>query len=116
MVSYKISPYYFCLYIAKFFHVNAAYMYFLLLSALIKKCPGCFRKTANQKLIKIVENNEKISDSKHIADAFNNYFANVGKELEKEIPLVNNSPIDYLPSLISKSFYIFTNTSYEIED
>lgn len=55
-----------------------------------------FKPTTNHKLIKIVENNNELSDSKHIADVFNNYFANVGKVLETEIPIVNRNHVEYL--------------------
>ena len=33
-----------------------------------------FKPNTNQKLVKIMDNNEEISDTKSIADAFNNYF------------------------------------------
>ena len=50
-----------------------------------------------------------------IANAFNNYFAKVGKELASSIPLVYKSPIEYLKDSLCNSFYIFPTTPDEIE-
>ena len=54
-----------------------------------------------------------MSDPKHIADSFNNLFANIGKKQEKEIPTVNRNSLEYLPRPLSNSFYIFPTTSSE---
>lgn len=51
-------------------------------------------------MIKIVENNTEITYSKKIANAFNNYFVNVGNILSNLIPNVQNSPLDYLKDQI----------------
>ena len=69
-----------------------------------------------QKILKLVDNNKEITDPKQIADTFNTFFANVGKELEKGIPTVNKNPADYLPDPASKTFFILPTTSSEIED
>ena len=69
-----------------------------------------------QKILKLVDNNKEIIDPKQIADTFNTFFANVGKELEKGISTVNKNPADYLPDPASKTFFILPTTSSEIED
>ena len=50
----------------------------------------------SQRLIKIVDNNLEITEPKLVANAFNNYFANIGRNLESEILSVSNSPMEYL--------------------
>ena len=45
-----------------------------------------FKPPTSQRLIKIVDNDTEITEPKLVADAFNNYFANIGKKLENEIP------------------------------
>ena len=69
-----------------------------------------------QKILKLVDNSKEIIDPKQIADTFNTFFVNVGKELEKGIPTVNKNPADYLPDPASKTFFILPTTSSEIED
>ena len=62
-----------------------------------------------------MDNNEEISDIKSIANAFNNYFSNIGKELDKQIPRGHCNPMDYLYSPVKDSFFLFPTTSREIE-
>lgn len=42
------------------------------------------------------------------------YFANIGKNLESEIPSVSNSPMEYLNNPVCNSFHIFAVTCSEI--
>ena len=57
------------------------------------------------------------TDTKSIANAFNNFFSNIGNKLAKSIPEVPNiSPLDYLPVPPSSSFYLSSVTSSGIED
>ena len=55
-----------------------------------------------------------MTDPYMIANAFNNYFASVGKNLASEIPNLGKSPLDYLKSSSDKLF-ISPITSPEIE-
>ena len=64
---------------------------------------------------KLILNNSEICDSKSIANAFNNYFANIGNNLTCNIPKVNKCPSDYLTTPLPNSFYLFPTTSIEIE-
>ena len=50
-----------------------------------------------------------------IADAFNNCFANIGKDLACSIPNVEMSPLEYLKIPLCNSFFIFPTTAEEIE-
>lgn len=75
-----------------------------------------FKTTTSLSLIKIVDTNNEFSDPKHISDAFNNYFANVGIKLEKEIPRVNKRPEEYLRLPQSNSFFISQTITTEIEN
>jgi len=75
-----------------------------------------FKPTTSLSLIKTVDNNKEFSDPKHISDAFNNYFANVGNKLKNEIPIVNKRPQEYLRLPQSNSFFISPTTTTEIEN
>ena len=63
------------------------------------------KSRTSQKIIKLVDNNQEIINPKQIADTFNTFFANVGKELEKRIPTVNKNPADYLPDPYCHIYY-----------
>ena len=52
-----------------------------------------FKPKTSEKVIKIVENDHEITDPTAIADAFNNYFANVATNLAQLIPNVQTSPL-----------------------
>ena len=64
-----------------------------------------FKPQTSQRLIKIVENNLEITEPKLVADAFNDYFTNIGKNLKIQIPNVSNSPVVYLNNPVCNSFY-----------
>lgn len=66
-----------------------------------------FKPQTSQRLIKIVENNVEITEPKLVANAFNDYLANIGKNLESEIPSVSNSLMVYLNNPVFNSFYFF---------
>ena len=50
-----------------------------------------FKPQASQKFIRIVDNNNEISDPKLIANAFNKYFSNIGNNLASSIPDVHKT-------------------------
>lgn len=64
---------------------------------------------------KLLIDNCEVCEPKSIANAFNNYFANIGNNLAGNIPKVNKCPSDYLTSPLCNSFYLFPTTSMEIE-
>ena len=64
-----------------------------------------------------ITTNTKYTSNTSIANAFNDFFSNIGSKLAKSIPEVPNiSPLDYLPVPPSSSFYLSFVTSSEIED
>ena len=75
-----------------------------------------FKSKTSQKIIKTVQNNVKLTDPKLVANAFNNYFANVGVNLARLIPNVNKSPLKYLKNPSCKHFYLFPVTPVETEN
>ena len=63
----------------------------------------------------IIENNKKISDSKEIAEHFNKYFCNIGKNLTDKIRPPINEEIK-LPSMNSKSIFFQSTNQNEIKN
>ena len=61
-----------------------------------------------KELFKIIKNDNAITDSHMIANAFNDYFANIGKDLANSIPTVQKSPFEYLKDPPCDSFCIFS--------
>ena len=56
--------------------------------------------TVNQ----IMHNKTLINESKQIAETFNNFFANVGPEVDKSIPKTPISPLSFLNNRVAKNF------------
>ena len=75
-----------------------------------------FKPKFSGKNLKITENNIDITDPNLVADAFNKYFTNIGQDLATEIPNVYKSPMDYMKSPLSNSFWIEPVTCNEIEN
>ena len=44
---------------------------------------------------------------KSIANAFNNYFLNIGNELDNQIPRGHSNPMVYLHTPVKDSFFLF---------
>ena len=65
-------------------------------------------KPSNKADIKIVDNNGvSLTDPVQIANCFNNYFVNVGSNVERKIPQSNISYTNYLQKIcVDKSFYV----------
>ena len=61
-------------------------------------------------------NNKKLINSKEIANAFNNYFSNVGSSIANNIPIVNTTFQEYLSRPATQSFQLFPTTTFEIEE
>ena len=75
------------------------------------------RGTEHKTVDKLVINGQTIYKDKQIANAFNNFFSNIGNELSKEVPDTNNQKSfkDYLPDPIEQSIYLKRITKSEIE-
>lgn len=65
---------------------------------------------------KIIKDNTELVKGKSMADAFNDFFANIGSKLANSIPPVTISPLSYLPPQKPNSFYLLPVTSNEIEE
>ena len=74
-----------------------------------------FGPKINPKCVKIVQNESQLTDPKQVANAFNNYFANVGVNLARLILKVNKLPLEYLKKPLSNTFYLFAITRSEVE-
>ena len=53
----------------------------------------------------LMVDSSQITDPQKIASAFNQYFVNVPKQVDKEIPCTMKSPMDYLTNRIGNSFF-----------
>ena len=65
---------------------------------------------------KLVKDGHEIKNVKEIANEFNNYFSNIGKNLASAIPTTNLSFEHYLDSPQASSFYLFPTSAMEIEN
>ena len=75
-----------------------------------------FKPPTSDRTIKIITNSNVITDRHTIADMFNNFFANIGKDLACSIPNVEMSPLEYLKTPLCNSFFISPITAEEIEN
>jgi len=58
--------------------------------------------------------NNTINDPKLMANAFNNFFANVGPNTDKEIPRTPISPLDFLKNRVINNFCLKPTTIPEV--
>ena len=65
---------------------------------------------------KIIKDNIELVEGKSIANAFNDFFANISSKLANSIPPATKSPFTYLPAQEPNSFYLLPVTSNEIEE
>ena len=68
-----------------------------------------------QAISKVVLNDIEITDPTSIANAFNNYFANIGSALASAIPSVINSAYEWMSPPPRDSFFLSPITHEEIE-
>ena len=60
--------------------------------------------------------NKELTDCSSIANAFNEFFASVGKNISYSIPQTINSPLDFMPPMIADDFSFSSITPNEIEE
>ena len=65
---------------------------------------------------KLIIDGNDITDSKDIANAFKNFFTNVGTNLAQEIPAFSDSPFSFIGNPQANSFFIKHVTSEEISE
>ena len=56
-----------------------------------------------------------LENGKQVENMFNNYFVNVGGDIDKSIPRARKSPMDYLLNKIPNSIFLAPVTEGEIE-
>ena len=62
-----------------------------------------------------LENGKRVDDPVKMENIFNNYFVNVGGNIEESIPRTRKSPMDYLLNRILNSMFLAPVTEREIE-
>ena len=60
-------------------------------------------------------NGSQVTDPVEMANLFNNYFVNVGSNIDKEIPRTKKSPLDYLKKRMSNSLLLSPVTPQKTE-
>ena len=75
-----------------------------------------FKSKVKNIIMKIVNGENEINNSVDIANAFNDYFSNIGTTLASKIPRVGVSPMQYLTGYSSDNFFISPITYVEIEN
>ena len=66
---------------------------------------GLFKNKGETDRVKLVKNGTTVSNDVNMANLFNSYFSEIGKDLDSKIPTVNRDPIDYLGQMTEKSFF-----------
>ena len=74
-----------------------------------------YKAKCNQIPTKVYNNNTDLTEPKAIANAFNQYFANIGNNLTKSIPDSDSTPQHYLNNQSYDTFYLFPTLASEIE-
>ena len=74
-----------------------------------------YKAKCNQIPTKVYNNNTDLTEPKAIANAFNQYFANIGNNLAKFIPDSDSTPQHYLNNQSYDTFYLFPTSASEIE-
>ena len=64
---------------------------------------------------KIIQENTEITDGHEIADSFNECFSNIGNKLAATIPNTNISPLSFMDSAQTSSFFLDAVSTYEIK-
>ena len=81
----------------------------------IKSIVNVKSKTQFSPISHLMNNGTRINYPVKMANIFNNYFVNVGSQIDKTIPRTKKSPIDYLENRISESIFLAPATPEEIE-
>ena len=81
----------------------------------IKSIVNVKPKTQFSPISHLVNNGTRINDPVKMANIFNNYFINVGSQIDETIPRTKKSPTDYLKNRIPESIFLAPVTREEIE-
>ena len=63
----------------------------------------------------LLKDGSRITDPTKMANIFNQYFINVGSNVDKSVPMTKRSPLSYLKGRNSESLFLAQVTSEEIE-
>ena len=80
----------------------------------IKSIVDVNSKTQFSPISHLMDNGTGINDPVKMANIFNNYFINVGSQIDKTIPRTKKSPTDYLENRIPKSMFLAPVTPEEV--
>ena len=75
---------------------------------------GLFKNKGETDRVKLVKNGTTVSNDVNMANLFNSYFSEIGKDLDSKIPTVNKDPIDNLWQMTEKSCFASQASSTEI--
>ena len=65
---------------------------------------------------KILIDNTESTDCKFIANAFNDFFANIGQKLASSVTPANVSPMKFMPPSQEDSIYLYIKSNHKIGD
>ena len=72
-------------------------------------------KSQQSQISHLLDNGKRIDDLVKMANIFNDYFVDVGSNIDKSIPRTKKSPTDYLEIRNSNSLFLTPVTEQEIE-
>ena len=72
------------------------------------------KQTSIVQILQLYQNGEFIKDQKSIANVFYNFFGNIGKNIDNDIPYCGTSPKHFLKNHVSNSVYLEPVTDNEI--
>ena len=100
-------------YFQKYFETNKTNM--KMLWSGIRSIVNMKTKSQLSQILHLLGNGKQVDDPIKMADMFNNYFVNVGGNIDKSIPRTKKSPMDYLRNRIPNSICLAPVTEREIE-
>jgi len=72
------------------------------------------RRGSRDVINEIVSDGVKVRDAQKIADTFVKYFSNIGTQLDRNIPVIQSSPLDYMGASSPHSIFIQPSVPAEI--
>ena len=73
------------------------------------------RQNDSPSFSQLIVDGKKVNDPKSIANTLNHYFANVLKQVNKDIPRTRQCPLDYLSNPVENSLFLKPTDPKEIE-
>ena len=74
------------------------------------------KKPVSKKIGQIEIDGSTVENPEIIANKFNNFFTNIGPDLQKHIPTCSEKPSNYLKHSVTNSMFLSPTTDYEISD